>query len=73
MKEMSEGSDLLLDDSCSLDYHFGHCTSLYQNFRGFKVFTHGFQSARSAKVSSCENLYVYSIKTVFYVLFHCYD
>ena len=33
MRETSEGTDLLLDVSCSLDGHFGHYTSLYQNFR----------------------------------------
>jgi hypothetical protein len=51
MKERSEGADLFIDNSCSLDGHFGHCTSLT------KIFVHGFQSTKFAKVSSLENLY----------------
>ena len=30
------------------------------NFRGLKIFAHGFQSAKTAKVSSHENLSAYS-------------
>lgn len=52
MKEASEGADSLLNISYSLDGHFGHFTSLYQYFRGLKIFTHCFQSTKSAKVSS---------------------
>ena len=38
--------------------------ALYLNFHKLKIFTHGFQSAKSVKFSSCEKLYVYIQYTV---------
>ena len=59
IREKSEGTRVLLNTPCSFDGHFGHCTELHQHFCALKIVVHGFQSMKTVKVSSHENLSAY--------------
>ena len=41
IKEKSEGTAVLLDNSCSFDSHFDHCTSTLPKFPLLKISVHG--------------------------------
>ena len=53
IREESEGTAVLLDDPCSFDSHFGHCTRAWPKSSWVHKVLH------MAKIPSCENLSAY--------------